>query len=585
MKYSELAAIYSRLSGTSKRLEKTDITAEAIKKASSDELEKVVLLLQGRVFPNYDESNLGIASRLIIKAISRTTGISSDKVEKEWKKLGDLGSVAEEFTKKKEQSTLFSSALSVKKVFDNIKKLPSAEGKGAVDNKIKLISELLSSAKPAEAKYIVRTVLEDLRIGVGEGSIRDAIVWAFFGKKLGLKYDKKENDISLSKEEREEYNKIVNIVQEAYDVLNDFSEVARLAKKGIKELEKVKLEAGKPIKVMLFQKAEDIDSAFERVGKPCAFEYKYDGFRIQCHCNKEVKLFTRRLDNVTKQFPDVAKIMENNVKAKSFILDAEIIGIDPKTKKWLPFQHVSQRIKRKYDIDRMTKDIPVIVNVFDIMELDGKSMLKIPFKERRDKLKKIVKEADEKLYLAEQIVTDKVEKANNFYQEALQKGNEGIMAKNLDSPYKPGSRVGYGVKIKPTMENLDLVITGAEWGTGKRANVLSSFSISCRDDSGNFLEIGKVGTGIKEKEELGVSFIQLTKLIKPLIVSESGRSVKVQPSVVVEIGYEEIQKSPTYSSGFALRFPRLINIRNDRSADEISDLNLVEDLYYDQRGR
>lgn len=585
MLYEDLVGVYKELENTSKRLEKTYHISKLLERTPVEDLKTIVLLLQGKIFPVWDERKIGVAARLVLKSINIATGISANRIEEGWKRTGDLGLTAEEFVGKKKQVALFSTNLEVKKVFDNLNALPKAEGAGAVDRKIKLIAELLTSAKPLEARYIVRTVLEELRVGVGEGSIRDAIVWAFFGDKLDIKYNQEENDLDMSDEEREEYNRYVEAVQEAYDLTNDFSKVAEIAKmKGIEGLKSVSLEIGKPIKVMLYQKAKDIEDAFERVGKPAALEYKYDGFRLQLHRDKdEIRLFTRRLENVTKQFPDVVNVIRNNIKSEDYIIDAEIIGIDPKTRKWLAFQNISQRIKRKYDIDRMAKEIPVMVNLFDAVQIDNEGLLKKPFKERREKLLKITKEVPEKLQLAKQIITDNAEKAEKFYQEALDKGNEGMMVKALDKPYKPGSRVGYGVKVKPVMETLDLVIVGAEWGEGKRAKWLSSFTVACIDENGRFLEIGKVGTGIKEKEEEGVSFEQLTEALKPLIVSEKGKEVKVKPVVVIEINYEEIQKSPTYSSGFALRFPRLISIRTDRSPDEISALSEVEEFYYGQK--
>jgi DNA ligase-1 len=288
---------------------------------------------------------------------------------------------------------------------------------------------------------------------------------------------------------------------------------------------------------------------------------------------------------VTKQFPDVVEVIRENIKSDNYVLDSEIIGIDPNTKKWLAFQNISQRIKRKYDIHQMAKSIPVMVNVFDAMQVNSKNLLKTPFRERRAEIQKIVNEVPEKLSIARQIITDNPGKAQEFYKEALQMGNEGIMAKNLDAPYKPGSRVGYGIKIKPVMETLDLVIVGAEWGEGKRASWLSSFTIACIDSNGNFVEIGKVGTGIKEKEQEGVTFEQLTNLLKPLTLSEKGKEVIVKPQIVIEINYEEIQKSPTYASGYALRFPRLISIREDRSPEDISTIEQVEELYFSQRNK
>jgi DNA ligase-1 len=583
MDYQKLVNVYQRLESTTKRLEKTHIISEFLRTVKVDDLPKVILLLQGKVFPNWDQSKIGVASKLILKAIGISTGIEKNKIETSWKRTGDLGKTAEELVVLKKQATLFSKDLSVTKVFNNLQKLATLEGQGTVEKKMQLIAELLTSAKPLEARYIVRTVLGELRVGVGEGSLRDAITWAFFAKDIGFTYDEKENDIKI--EDREEYNKYVGAVQKAYDLSNDFSSVAKVAKtKGLKGLASMQLQLNNPVKVMLAIKVKDIAEGFERVGKPAAVEYKYDGFRMQIHKGKQgINIFTRRLEDVTKQFPEVVEYVKKHVKGKEFIIDSEAVGYNPKTGKYLPFQNISQRIKRKYEIERMAKDFPVELNVFDVIYYEGKNLIKEEFGKRHELLWKIVDQVPRKIILAKSLITSDEKDVKKFYNESLKAGNEGIMFKALDAPYKPGARVGHMVKLKPTMETLDLVIVGADWGEGKRASWLSSFTIACIDEDGNFLEVGKVGTGIKEKEEEGVSFEQLTKMLKPLITSSKGKGVKVKPKVVIEVRFEEIQKSPTYASGYALRFPRLVQIRDDRGPDDISTLDMVEDFYEGQK--
>ena len=451
------------------------------------------------------------------------------------------------------------------------------------------ISELLTSASPQEARFIVRTILEQLRVGAAGGTLRDAIVWCFFWDNLKLKYNKEENELVVPDETRKDYDKFVEDVQYGCDITNDFSEVFRIIKEeGIKGLEKVSLKAGKPLSAMLFQKAKDIKDAFEIVGKPCAFDYKIDGFRLQIHNhNGKIMLYTRRLENVTKQFPDVVDAVKKAVKGNKFIIDTEVIGIDPKTKKWLPFQNISQRIKRKYDIEDLARKIPVMVNVFDIMSYENESMLTSQFHRRRHLIEKITKTIPEKIQPIKLIVTDKLEDAEKFYKESLGLGNEGIMAKNLEGIYKPGSRVGYGVKIKPILETLDLVIIKADYGEGKRAGWLSSFTVACLDKKKEkLLEVGKVSTGVKEKEqETGVTYLELTKMLKPLIQEQKGKEVIVKPKIVIEVAYEEIQKSPEYTSGFALRFPRFLRIRYDRKANDINTIPDIEKIYETQKSR
>ncbi|HIH31363.1 TPA: ATP-dependent DNA ligase [Candidatus Woesearchaeota archaeon] len=583
MQYSELAGLYEKLEATSKRLEKTKILADFLKECSAKDVDKIILMVQGLVFPKFEENKIGIASKLVVKALNTATGISSPDIEKSWKKTGDLGLTAEELMKRKRQHTLFSESLSVDKVYKNIRKLAEIEGTGSTDVKMKTISELLTSAKPLETRYIVRLLLEDLRVGLGEGTLRDAIALAYFERK-----EKKDIDIQNAQGlfgKASELSEIRDKIQQAYDVTNDYAAVAGiLMDKGIDYLKKLQLDVFKPVKVMLAQKVKDIDEGFEKVGKPAALEYKYDGFRMLIGKEKDkITIHTRRLENVTKQFPDVVSLIKENVKTESCIIDCEAVGFDAKTKKYVPFQNISQRIKRKYDIDKMSKELPVELNVFDIIYYEGKSMIDEKFENRRKILEKIIKQKELKIRLAEQLITDNKDKAQRFYEKSLNAGNEGIMLKTLNAPYKPGSRVGFMVKLKPVMETLDLVIVAAEWGEGKRAGWLTSFTVACYDeDTDEFLEIGKFGTGIKEKEEEGTSFEELTKLLKPFIISEKGREVIIKPKIVVEIKFEEIQKSPSYSSGYALRFPRLVRIREDRRPDESSALSQIQGMYKEQ---
>ncbi|MDP1729368.1 MAG: ATP-dependent DNA ligase, partial [archaeon] len=281
-------------------------------------------------------------------------------------------------------------------------------------------------------------------------------------------------------------------------------------------------------------------------------------------------------DSVTKQFPDAVKYVKENVKADSFILDSEAVGYNPQNKKYRPFQDISQRIKRKYDIELVEKQLPIELNIFDIIYYNGESLINKHFKERRKILEKIIKVSPFKIRLSEQIITDNSKIAEEFYDKALDEGQEGLMVKNLESIYKPGARIGYAVKLKPEANDFDLVITGAEYGTGKRAGWLTSFDVSCKTKDNKLLEIGKVSTGLKEKPEEGLSFIELTEELKKLIISENGKHVQVKPEIVVTVGYQNIQASPTYSSGFALRFPRMKAIRPDRSIIDIASLEEIK---------
>ena len=560
MKYSQLCEVYEELEKNPSRLKKTEILAEFLKKLKHEKDKQIIYLLKGRIYPDYDERETGISNQLVIKALSKSTGTDNKEIVKSWKKIGDLGLVAEQLTKGKKQHTLSHHDLSVEKVLENLQKLPALEGKGTVDKKLGLISELLTSATPIEAKYIIRTLLGLLRIGVGDGTLRDAIVWA-----------------CLEKENKENYL----AVQDSYDKSTDFAIAFEKACKGIKALHETTLSPGHPVKVMLAQKAESIEDGFERVGKPAAFEYKYDGFRMLINKDEKgnIKIFTRRLDEVTTQFPEVVKMIKEQVKGKTFIIDTEAVGFSPETKQYKPFQDISQRIRRKYHIEELIKKLPVEVNAFDILYYNGKSMINEPFEKRTKLLREIIKSKKYHLQTAEQLITSSEKEAEQFNKEALKEHQEGVMIKNLKSIYKPGSRVGYMLKLKPAENELDLVITGGEYGKGKRAGSLSSFTLSCKDTKNSkFVEIGK-SSGLKEKPEQGLSFTELTKKLKTLIIKESGREVEIKPKIVVTIIYQNIQRSPTYSSGFALRFPRITALRIDRNADDAATLKEVEEEY------
>ena len=582
MKYSDLVSVYSNLEKTSKRLEKTYIISQFLKKAPATDLDNIILLLQGIVFKRTEENNLGVASKLVIKALKNASGYDEDYVQNLFKKTGDLGEVASELIKKKKQFTLSKEELSVKKVFESIKKLAIFEGEKSQERKIKSIESLLTSAEPEEAKYIIRTILEDLRVGAGEGTLRDAIVWAFFSKETELKYDDKNKSVSYN----DEIKKYTLLVQEAYDLTHDFALVVASAKLGEDNLSKIEMIIGNPFKVMLAIKEPTIETAMDRVGLPSVIEYKYDGFRLIVHKRgKIVKLFTRRLENVTKQFPDIVEAIIENVKAKNCILDSEAVGYNKKTKKYIAFQKISQRIRRKYDIDKIAKEFPIELNVFDLLNLEEKSTINLALKERFSMLKKIIKEESKKIVIAKHILTDNEKTARDFFKEAIQIGHEGVMFKNNDAPYKPGSRVGYMVKYKEAMESLDLAIVASEWGEGKRSGWLSSYLVACQDEDGNLLEIGRVSTGLKEKAEEGLSFEEMTKKLKPLIKKESGKEVRVKPVLVIEVEFEEIQKSPSYSSGYALRFPRVIRLREDKGLQDLSYIKDIDEQYKHQRSR
>jgi DNA ligase-1 len=559
MNYSELVRIYLELEKTTKKLEKTDIIANFLKYLNKEEIRDVIYLLEGRIFPEYDERKIGMSSRLVLKVIASSSGNNVNDVEKLWKSLGDLGRVSEQLMKKRKQMTLVRHDLTIKKVIENIRRLAEFQGEGTVDRKINLIVELLNSSTPEESRFIIGTILEELRVGVSTGLIRDALAKLF--------------DVDVEE------------IEKTYNLTTDYGEVAWLLKEhGIKGLEKVSLKPGIPIKSMLAILAESIGETFKALGKPAQFEEKLDGFRVQIHKDKEIKIFTRNLEDVTKQFPEIVRYVKENVKSKNFILDGEAVSYDKKTKKHLPFQTISQRIKRKYEIYEMVKKFPIELCLFDVIYSNGRSLMNEPLIKRREILESIIKQGPGKIVLTKKLVTDDEKKAKKFFEDCLKSGNEGVMIKNINSSYVAGRYVNGWMKFKNILEPLDLVITKAEYGEGKRAKWLSSFTVSCNSKNG-LLEIGKVSTGVKEKGD-ELTYKEMTSMLKPLIIKEGGKEVIVKPKIIIEVGYEEIQKSPFYNSGYALRFPRVLRYRgNEKTLIEINTIKDIEKIYDSQRGK
>ena len=520
MDYSKVADTFEQLESTQKTLQKTSILAELFEEAD-DELPEIVLLATGNPFPSWKNMDLGVSSKTLVKIISKATGRNEDEITQEWKEQGDLGLAAETMVEKKTQQRLMTQELTVEKVVDRLQKVADQKAEGLSqsvdqDKKQKELADLISSADPMEARYIARIIINNLRLGMGEGTIRDALAEAFFDG-----------------EHAED-------IQRAYDFTNDFAEVAKACRTGIEQVRSLELELERPVKSMLAKKVETIEEGFEEVGKPAAIDYKYDGMRAQIHVkNGDVMIFTRRLENITDQFPDAQKYIEENIDSENCIIDAEIVAYDPEDGSTIPFQRLSKRIKRKYEIQKLKAEIPVEVRPFDLIYLE-EPILEQSYSERWNKLKEIVEEKEEELRLVDHEDTDEEEVVNEMQQKSLSEGHEGLMMKNLEAEYKPGNRVGYMVKLKPVMETLDLAIVGAKWSEGRRSDWLGRLYLGCYDkENDEYLEVGKMATGLTDEQ-----FQQITEKLKPLIVSEHGRKVDVRPEVIVEAEYEEIQESP-----------------------------------------
>jgi DNA ligase-1 len=574
MDYAELVGLYERLAATDSTNEKRSLLAAAFADAD-DQLHRLVLLVRGRLSPAYDREELGVSSSLMLAAIRKATGVGESALRERWSETGDLGDVAAWAADSGGQQTLFSESLTVEQVHGRLRELAAIDGEGSQSRRIDTVAGLLSNADPGEARYVVRTGLGHLRVGVGQGTIRDAIAEAFL----------------------DGGDEAVDAVERAYQVTTDFQVVARTARdEGLAGLAELSVELGRPVQVMLAETAEDIASGVAAAAGEgvTRCEYKYDGFRVQIHVDDgDVTLFTRRLEDVTEQFPDVVRAVEDGVTADQVILDGELVGYtaetiaeEPSAREPLAFQRLSRRIKRESDIGATARELPVVAHVFDCLYDDG-SLLSDPFRERRDRVDAVTAAVDPEpavptagLECARSVTVpeDDPEPAASLYREALDTGHEGVMLKNPEAVYQPGRRVGRLLKVKPTMEPLDLVVTRATYSEGRRSQLLGRLYLGCQEpETGDLLEVGRLSTGYTDDE-----LETLTDELERHVVGQDGRAVDLEPSVVLEVEYEEIQESPEYGSGYALRFPRYLRTRDNLAIEDADSIDRVERLYESQ---
>ncbi|MCI5736534.1 ATP-dependent DNA ligase [Methanobrevibacter ruminantium] len=551
MKYQELVNVYEALGATTKRLEKTDILADFLIKVEEEDLEKITLMALGSVFPSWSEEEQGIGDKLVMKAVGDAVGVSVDAVEDAIRDEGDIGAAAEKLYAKKAQMTFFSQPLTVKFVYNQLRKLATISGSRSTARKISNILELLSSASGKEAKYICRTILEELRIGVGEGIIRDAISQAFGVDKA--------------------------VAERAHMLTNDLGLVAKVAKiEGEEGLKKLTLIPGRPVKPMLAQLSEGIGISVEEMG--CALcETKYDGFRTQFHKKgDEITLFTRRLENVTHAFPDAVDFIKRGFPDEDFIVEGEIVGF--RDDKPLPFQTVLQRVRRKYDIHDAMKNVPIKIFLYDLLYFK-EPVVDESIIRRREILENAVDCSIDELNLSDivKVGPENIDDAIELFNKSIAGGHEGIMIKNCAEPYIPGIRGKKMLKFKAEPETLDTVIVGGTKGIGKRGEFIGSYEIALRDEYGDLQTITKIGSGLSDDD-----LANLTRQMKEIIISEKGTQITVQPKIVLEIKYSEIVKSPEYPAGYSLRFPIVKSIRTDKGVEDIDTIERLESMYNGQ---
>jgi len=565
--FKKLAELFNQLEEVSSSLKMIDILASFLKEISPEEARITAYLIKGKIAADYKSIEMGLAEKLVIRALAKATNKTPEEIQKHFHKIGDLGDVAFELIQKE------SSNLKIVGVFEVLNNIAKASGKGSQEEKLNLLANLLESSSSLEAKYITRIVLGTLRLGVAEMTFLYGISKALVGSKEAKK-----------------------ILEHAYNVFSDLGEVVYQALKyGIKHLEKAEPIVGVPIRMMLAQRIAEISEIKEHIPNKVFVEYKYDGERIQAHIkNDEIILYSRRHENITHQFPDVILNLKNTFKGKNAILEGEAVAIDKKTGELEKFQVLMTR-RRKYEIEKYTKETPVKYFIFDILYLNNKSLLNENLLVRKEKLEENIKE-NEGIALAKYIISENQNEIEDFFEEALAQGAEGIMIKDSLSVYQAGIRGWNWIKFKKDykkelVDTFDLVVVGALYGTGKRAGTYGSLLLASFDPKTNkYYTFTKVGAGFTDKD-----LEELPKILNKYKIKEKHRLVSTEmeadvwfePVKVLEVEGAEITISPVHTvasdiikkGGLALRFPRFLRWRDDKSAEEATTVKEIYEIY------
>ncbi len=580
MKYSVIAESYEKIEATTKRLEMTDHLVELLKQTPKETIDKVIYLTQGKLYPDFVGIEIGVAEKLAIRAVAKATGYNEKEIEEDLKETGDLGSTSQSFLKKKTQVTLFQEPLTVRKVYEQLDKMAKASGPGSMDQKINILAGLLTNASPKEARYIIRTVTGTLRLGIADMTVLDALAIAYGGGKEAS-----------------------DDLERAYNISSDLGKVARtVVEEGMKAIRKFEVSVGKPIRPMLAERLSSPQEILEKLGGKCIAEFKYDGERIQAHKKgDDVVLFSRRLEDITDQYPDGRELVRKYVKAENAIIEAECVAIDPDTGEMKPFQELMHR-RRKYGIKKAMKEYPVSLFMFDVLYVDGKDLTLEPYPIRHEHLQKVIKESD-RVSIAEYLITDNPEKLERFFEKAVESGCEGLICKSLagDTVYQAGARGWLWIKYKRDYKSempdtVDLVVVGAFYGRGKRAGTYGALLLAAYDpEEDMFKTVTKCGTGFTDKD-----LEELPKMMeKHRISHEHSRiystlkaDIWFEPKVVIETIGAEITLSPIHTcamdairrgSGLAIRFPRFTgNYRFDKSAEDSTTVKEVIEMYQNQ---
>ncbi|MDV3278610.1 MAG: ATP-dependent DNA ligase [Nitrososphaerales archaeon] len=576
MRYAAVADYYARLEGISGRNEMTEVFSSLLKETPKAELSILVYLTQGKLRPDYEGVELGLAEKMTLRALNSTTGLSSDEVYKTYVKLGDIGSAAEKLLEAKAQGTLFSQALSLRRVYDTLLRIARQSGEGSVDAKQKELISLLNDASPREAKFIMRTVTGELRLGVADYTVLDACALAFLG----------------SKKERPS-------IERAYNVHPDLGFVVEtVASKGASGIGSIRLEVGVPIRPMLAERLNSAEAIVHKMGdKEVAAEYKLDGERLQIHKKGEkVTLFSRRLEVITDHYPDAIGLVKKNVSATTAILEAEVVAINEDTGEYLPFQELMHR-RRKYGVAEAMARYPVALNFFDLLLAGAKDYTEQPYTVRRKKLEEILRPTARTRPVPALRSSDPKE-IERFMEEAIENGCEGLVVKDLRSGYRAGAREFAWIKLKreyrsELTDTIDLPIVGAFHGKGRRTGTYGTYLLAAYDDKREtFTSVAKIGTGFSDED-----LRKLPELLKPYessvrppnVESKLEPDVWFRPHLVIETIAAELTLSPIHTAamdrirpgaGISLRFPKFTGkIRDDKRAEDATTVEEIVSMY------
>lgn len=581
MKYKILADNYEKIEKTSSRLEMTDILVDLIKKTPPEVLPKIVYLTQGKLYPDFMGIEIGMAEKTAAKAFAKFMNLEEEEILQEIRKIGDLGQAA--FNLMKKHNFEDKEILTVDEVYQGLDQIAKIAGVGTVEKRMKLLGELLLKASPIEAKYLLRTVVGKLRLGLADMTILDALSIAFGGGKHTRQ-----------------------IVERAYNLTSDLGEVAlKIAKEGIRGVEKITVKPGNPIRPMLAERLSSPKEILEKMGGECAVEYKYDGERLQIHKDKNnIWIYSRRLENITHQYPDIIDAVKKFIKADSIIFEGEVVVYNPNTGEILPFQQLMKR-RRKYDIKKTAEEYPATLFIFDCLYLDGEDLTQKSYLYRRKLLEKIV-EKSEKIQLSNYIIVNNPKELEEYFEQSISQGLEGVVCKSISdqSVYRAGARGWLWIKYKrdyksEMIDTVDLVVVGAFYGRGKRAGFYGALLLATYDpEKDQFSTVTKCGSGFSEED-----LKKMPQLLKDYKISHPHPRLNINtkflkpdvyfiPNLVLEIIGAEITLSPIHTCcfnkikkdvGLAIRFPRFTgNYRIDKAPEDATqDIEILK-MYQSQ---